>query len=69
MNKAPSYSEIFRDLIWRLTSTKLIFAIGVIILILYNKDMEVESIVALLAAQGVFTVGNIQSKKIHATSS
>ena len=68
MKKAPSYAEIFRDLIWRMTSTKLIFAIGVIILILCNKDMEVETIIGLLTAQGVFSVGNVLSKQIYATS-
>ena len=68
MNTAPSYKDIFRDLVWRLTSTKLLFAVLVIVLILIKRDMEVESIIGLLTAQGVFSVSNVISDKKYATS-
>lgn len=68
MSTIPSYKDIFRDLVWRLTSTKLLFAVLVIVLILIKRDMEVESIIGLLTAQGVFSVSNVISDKKYATS-
>lgn len=69
VNKEQTFKSVAIDFVARISSTKFLFAVAVIGLIVWGevtgRDLDIEQIMGVLGTLGIYTAGNIANKNAY----